>query len=253
MEKSSLSTPEINTLLVGKTRNFFKNRRKTKAVLGLSGGIDSALTLSFLVEALGKEHVTAILMPNEKITKQSNVFDAENFAKSLKINYFIVPIRDFVESFSKLPWKQSNVAEANLNARIRALILYSFANSFTALVAGTGNKSEFYLGYFTKHGDAAADFFLIGDLLKKQVREVAKFRGLPKEFLEKAPSAELWVDQEDEKELGFTYEVVDHVLPLILENREAEIPSDLKLNADRIKSIIEFTEHKREKPEIFLL
>ncbi|HZX20116.1 MAG TPA: NAD+ synthase [archaeon] len=233
--------------IVKKIQKFFSEQNKTKCVLGLSGGIDSALTLALLVKALGNKNITCILMPNTKITKNQSTNDAKKLAEKLGVRYFIVPIDEMLESF-QTPWKQSNTAKANLSARTRALLLYNYANSNNALVAGTGNKSEYYLGYFTKYGDAAADFFPIGNLLKKEVREISKELNLPKEFLEKAPSAELWEGQEDEKELGLTYAQIDELLPLILEKKK--IPASQKQAAEKIKKLIEATEHKRKSPLI---
>jgi len=212
-----MGSEEKEYRLISAIKNFFTEHGKNKVVLGLSGGIDSAVVLGLLVKSLGKENITVILMPNTLITKDSNTKDAENLAKKLGVKYFIVPINSQLDSFNELPWEQSKIAKANLNARTRAIILYNFSNSFDALVAGTGNKSEFYLGYFTKYGDAAADFSPIGSLLKKEVRELAKILELPQEFLEKMPSAELWENQEDEKELGISYNIIDELLPLILE------------------------------------
>ena len=243
-----MSFSENEKRLVSAIKNFFTEQKKTKVVLGLSGGIDSAVVLCLLVKALGTENVTAILMPNTLITKETNTQDAENLSKKLGVKYFIIPINSQLDSFKNLPWEQSKIAKANLNARVRALILYNFANSSNALVAGTGNKSEFYLGYFTKYGDAAADFSPIGSLLKKEVRKLAKELELPKGFLEKPPSAELWENQEDEKELGFSYEEIDELLPLILENKET--PTEKKELVKKIKSIIKETEHKRSQPKI---
>lgn len=233
--------------IVKAIKKFFTEQGKTKAVLGLSGGIDSALTLALLVKALGKENVTCVLMPNTKITKNQSTNDAKKLAEKLGVSYFIVPIDEMLDSF-QTPWKQNNAAKTNLSARTRALVLYNYANSNNALVAGTGNKSEYYLGYFTKYGDAAADFFPIGNLLKKEVRELAKELNIPKEFLEKTPSAELWEGQEDEKELGLSYAQIDELLPLILVGKK--IPNSQKQAADKIKKLIKATEHKRKTPLI---
>src|SRR3989344_1255844 len=158
-----MNAARIEKKLVAGIKSFFKKSGKTKAVLGLSGGIDSAVVLALLVRALGKDNVTAILMPNTAITKQQNIIDAENLATELGVSHFVIEIDDFLRTFAELPWAQNETAKANLNARVRALILYNFSNSNNALVAGTGNKSELYMGYFTKYGDAAADFFQIAD------------------------------------------------------------------------------------------
>ena len=132
-----MSFSENEKRLVSAIKNFFTEQKKTKVVLGLSGGIDSAVVLCLLVKALGTENVTAILMPNTLITKETNTQDAENLSKKLGVKYFIIPINSQLDSFKNLPWEQSKIAKANLNARVRALILYNFANSFSALVAVT--------------------------------------------------------------------------------------------------------------------
>ncbi len=229
--------------LIDEIKSFFQKQGKTKAVIGLSGGIDSAVVLALLCEALSPGRVTAILMPNTKTTKKTSTSDAENLAKKLKCNYFIVPIDKIINSFSELPWEQKPIAKANICARIRANILYNYANSFDSLVVGTGNKTEYYLGYFTKHGDGAADFSPIINLLKTEVRELAKELELSSCFLEKAPSAELWENQEDEKELGLTYETIDSLLPLILEGKKT--PTTQKDAVEKIKILISKSEHKR--------
>ena len=230
--------------IIAEIKSFFQKQGKEQAVIGLSGGIDSAVVLALLCEALSPQRVTAILMPNTKTTKKTSTSDAENLAKKLNCNYFLMPIDNIINSFSELPWEQKSISKANTCARIRANLLYNYANSFDSLVVGTGNKTEYYLGYFTKFGDGAADFFPIINLLKTEVRELAKELGLPSCFLEKAPSAELWENQEDEKELGLTYETIDSLLPLILEGKET--PASQKDAVEKIKELIKKSEHKRK-------
>ncbi len=246
-----MDAAKLEKNLVSGIKKFFSKRKKPKAVLGLSGGIDSAVVACLLAKALGKGNVAAILMPNSRLTLQANVEDAKSLAQSLGIKHFVVAIDEFLSPFHSLPWAQTKIAKANLNARVRAVILYNYANSNGALVSGTGNKSEFYMGYFTKYGDAAADFFPIGALLKKEVRSLAMQMNLPKEFLEKAPSAELWEGQEDEKEMGVTYEVLDELLPKVL--KKLKIPKGKEKIAQKISAAIKATGHKREKPEIIKL
>lgn len=237
--------------LVAGIRSFFRAAGKTKAVVGLSGGVDSAVVLSLLANALGKENVSALLMPNTLITKQQNVTDAGNLANLLGTKHYLIEIDDFLHAFYSLPWQQNEIARANLNARVRAVILYNYANSNNALVAGTGNKSEFHMGYFTKYGDGAADFFPIGALLKKDVLGLARRMNLPREFLEKAPSAELWKGQEDEKEMGLSYPVLDELLPfIILTGRKSKIPKRYKKIAQKIEAQLKATMHKRLTPPI---
>jgi NAD+ synthase len=232
-----------NTIILGIKKYFAENGSK-RAVLGLSGGIDSAVVLALLVKALGKENVTALIMPNTKITKMENILDAKNLAETFGVEYHVLPIDRKLEMFEQTPWKQNKIAEANLNARIRAVILYNYANSNNALVVGTGNKSEFYMGYFTKHGDAAADIFPIADLYKSQVKALAEYFKLPVQFLKKTPTAELWLGQEDEKELGITYEELDELLPLIIHKKKP--PRNKKNTIKKILTQIKATEHKRK-------
>ncbi|MEK6958128.1 MAG: NAD+ synthase [archaeon] len=249
-----METRELNAKLVKAIKTFFAEQGKTKVVLGLSGGIDSALVLSLLCEAIGRENVSALLMPNSEITKYSSTKDAEDFAKKLGVKYLVVPVDPVILAFSgSILWNQSEIAKANLNARIRAVLLYNYANSFDALVAGTGNKSEFYLGYFTKYGDAAADFFPIGSLLKTQVRALAAYGKLPKGFLEKVPSAELWKGQEDEKELGLAYEEIDALLPLLLGEKQGKIPAGKFAQAEKIRALMNASAHKRAAAKIITL
>ncbi len=238
----------IEKKLVSGIRKFFAEQGKSKAVLGLSGGIDSAVVLKLLCEALGSGNVTALLLPNTEITKQANVEDGRRLAEALGAKYFVFPIDGILERFEALPWQQNAVAKANLNARARALVLYNYANTNNCLVVGTGNKSEFYMGYFTKYGDGAADLFPIGGILKTEVRALGRHLGIPKEFLEKTPSAELWAGQEDEKEMGLTYEALDELLPPILEG--GKIPKGKEAVAKKISETIAATEHKRKPAEI---
>ena len=236
--------------LIANIKEFFSETGKTKAVLGLSGGIDSAVVLALLAKTIGPENVTGLLMPNGQITKRTSTSDAKMLCENLKVQYYVVPIGEFLAPFEKVAWPQNEIAKANLNARIRAVLLYNYANSNACLVAGTGNKSEFYLGYFTKYGDAAADFFPIGALLKKEVRELAVLLELPNEFLDKKPSAELWPGQEDEKELGLDYETIDSLLPIILKEKESEVPPVLEDATEKIRALIKASEHKRQQAKI---
>lgn len=239
----------IVQLLVKEIRLFFSNAKKKKAVLGLSGGIDSALCAALLVKALGKKNVCALLLPFEGISSEQNLADAKNLAKKLGITPFAVKINEFAEPYSGLPWKQSKAVKANLLARIRAAILYNFANSTDSLVCGTGNKSEILLGYFTKYGDAAADFFPIGGLYKSQVRELAAQIGLPKEFLGKAPTAELWVGQTDEGEIGVKYAEIDQILRQAVEGgktkRQIIAFGFPKKAVERVFFLMAASKHKR--------
>jgi len=239
-----MSSSKIDTI-VTKLKEFFNKAGFSKAVVGLSGGVDSALTAKLGVMALGKDNVTAILLPNEGMSSQHSKDDAEAFAKELGIEYHIISINEFIEPYDNLPWKGSDHAKMNIQARKRANILYHYANTHEALVLGTGNKTEETLGYFTKYGDGAVDVLPIGSLYKTEVWAIAKELGLPEAIINKVPSAELRPDHTDEDEIGMTYAKMDEILKKFEDGGEAETPNE-KMLYDRILE----NRHKSELPPV---
>jgi NAD+ synthase len=239
---------EVFEKLVAGLRNFMRQTGKTRAVLGLSGGVDSALTAKIAVEALDASNVTAILMPNEKLTNPQNMADAESWANALGIACETVVINPFFKAYDALHWEASTLADMNLNARVRATILYHWANTHDALVLGTGNKSELMLGYFTKYGDGAVDVEVIGSLYKTDVWKMAKAAGVPEVIYSKEPSAELHPGQTDEKEMGMSYKEADEVLRAI---EGGEHPTGKA--ADKVREMMTGATHKQAMPPSLLL
>lgn len=235
-------------ILVDRLKNFMTQTGRKRAVLGLSGGVDSALTLKIAVEALGQESVCAVLMPNETLTNPQNVMDAEEWARALGVHYFIVPILPFFDAYKALAWEPSVLADMNLNSRLRATILYHYANTHDALVLGTGNKTELKLGYFTKYGDGACDVEVIGDLYKTEVWAMSKAVGVPEAMVTKAPSAELMKGQTDEGEMGFTYKEADVILQAMDRGDKPE-----GAVADKIRKMMQAAQHKGSVPVSLLL
>jgi NAD+ synthase len=252
-----LNPNNTHTHLISQLKKYFKEAKFKHAVIGLSGGLDSAVTLKLLVDTLGPENVTALIMPEHGVTKDENTSHAKRLADFLRVRKFTIPINKYLLDLLQLPWQPSHLAQMNTKARARAIVLYNFANTNTALVVGTSNKSELALGYGTKHGDLAADIFPIGDLYKTGVYTLAEYLSLPDEIIKKAPTAELYKDQTDEQELGASYEQLD---PLLQKLEETDNQSDADLDAtsfglttpvlesilDRIKK----NKHKLESPYI---
>lgn len=233
--------------LVTEIRNYFKMNHFKKGVVGLSGGLDSAVVLEVMVESLGSNNVYALIMPEEGLTRQENIDDAVKLAKKLKIKYEIVGINPFLKSLHNITWKQSKIALMNTKARIRGVLLYNFANSKSALVVGTSNKSELLLGYFTKYGDGAVDFEVLGDLYKTEVFTLARLLKISDKIIKKKPSAELSIGQRDESELGGTYAKIDAILKKVEHNKKLNRKN--KLVKDVLKRIKD-NRHKGEMPYI---
>jgi len=203
---------KIHKQLISGLRKYFKGSGAARAVIGISGGVDSSLTLKLGVDALGAENVTAISMPENGISSTENSIHAKTLAEAMGVEFFTVPINQFLIPFNVTPWKSTSLASQNLKARIRMALLYHYANCKNALVLGTSNKSELLLGYGTKYGDLACDIEVLGDLYKEDVFALAGFVGLPPEIINKKPSAELYPDQTDEADLGGSYSEIDPIL-----------------------------------------
>ncbi|KKP36539.1 MAG: NAD+ synthetase, NAD+ synthase [Candidatus Peregrinibacteria bacterium GW2011_GWF2_33_10] len=242
---------QIYDTIISELKTYTKNCGILKGVIGLSGGIDSSLTLKLTVDALGPENVYGVLMPQRGLTQDENVYHAKELAKFFGVKYFEVAINNFFIEYSLLPWKQNEKAEMNTKARIRMTILYNLANSLNALMIGTSNKSEILLGYGTKYGDCACDILPIGDLLKTQVWALSKFLNLPDEIINKIPSAELKHGQTDENELGASYEKLDSILAKLPASKDDLINKGLDpILLNKVFNLIDNNAHKSKMPPI---
>lgn len=195
------------------TRTGFK-----RAVIGLSGGIDSALSCFLAAEALGAENVLAVRMPY-KTSSPDSLEHAQLVINATGVQALTLPITEMADPLiSRFP-EMDAMRRGNIMARMRMIVLYDQSAAFGGLVVGTGNKTEILLGYSTLYGDSACAINPIGDLYKTQVRQLSGDLGVPRPIIDKAPSADLWSGQTDEGELGFTYEEVDRLLYLLVDQR----------------------------------
>ena len=231
---------------VRKTANYFKKAGIRKAVFGLSAGLDSTITALLLIDALGKDNVFALIMPSRH-TKKRDIKDAIEFCEKQGISYKVCKIDKIVKEIESTGLAKTRLAKANIAARVRMILLYCYANSNNALVAGTGNKTELTLGYFTKYGDGAADIFPIASFYKTELFELAKLLGVPEKIIRKRPSAGLWKGQYDEKELGLSYREIDPILKLIEEKvSEKEIIKRFP-KTKRVLELVKANAHKRKQ------
>ncbi|HIQ03124.1 MAG TPA: NAD+ synthase [Desulfurococcales archaeon] len=227
-------------------------------VVGLSGGVDSSVTVTLCVRALGSSRVYGLIMPDTTVTPEVDVRDAIDLARKLNIRYDVIDIHPIYSSYAKHVPAYSDevvVANGNLRARIRMTILYYYANKFNYLVAGTGDRSEILIGYFTKYGDGGVDILPIGCLYKTQVRMLGEYLGLPKHIVYKPSSPRLWTGHEAEKELGMRYEDIDLVLYSIFDLNipPDDVPKVTGVDKSVVKRVLEMYErskHKRSLPPI---
>ena len=211
--------PELaRKILTGFIKSEINRAGFSRAVVGLSGGIDSALSCVLAAEALGPENVLAVRMPYKSSSTES-LEHAQMVIEQFKVQSETIEITDMVDALISRNPEMSNMRKGNIMARARMIILYDQSEDFKGLVVGTGNKTEILLGYSTLWGDSASALNPIGDLYKAQVRQLSRFLSVPSVIVDKAPSADLWAGQTDENELGFTYDNVDKLLFLLVDQR----------------------------------
>ena len=217
----AINTVSTEQLLAGFIHNEVHKVGFERVVVGLSGGIDSALAAFLAAKALGPENVLAVMMPYRSSSPES-LADARAVIDKMGIHSRVVEISEMADAFIAQSGADTNKRKGNIMARTRMVVPYDQSEDFGALVLGTSNKTELLLGYGTLYGDMASALNPLGDLYKTQVWALSEHMGVPEAIVNKPPTADLWVGQTDEGELGFTYREVDEVLFQLIDERYSE-------------------------------
>ena len=249
----NINTELVRKILTGFIRSEVTRVGFQRAIVGLSGGIDSAVSCALAAEALGAENVLAVRMPY-KSSSPDSLEDAEKTAACLKVRMETIEITAMVDPLIDREPGLSHLRKGNLMARARMIVLYDQSEVFKGLVIGTSNKTEILLGYTTMWGDMASALNPVGDLYKTQLRQLAAALQIPRSVLEKPPSADLWAGQTDEAELGLTYAEVDRLLYLLVDQRYT--PEDCveagfeRAFVDKVLTRVRRNQFKRMMPPI---
>lgn len=253
LPRLTINTDLARRILVLFLRDAVTKAGFERAVIGLSGGLDSALAAFLIAEALGPENVLALRMPY-RASSQDSLDDAQAVIDALGVRSDTVDITPMVDPLLARFPDAARVRQGNIMARMRMIVLFDQSAAFDALVIGTSNKTEFLLGYTTIYGDNAAAVQPIADLYKTQVRQLARALSLPPRVIEKPPSADLWAGQTDEADLGFTYEQADQLLYLLVDERysvdEAAAEGFERALVERVWRRVRLNHYKRTMPSV---
>jgi NAD+ synthase len=214
----TINTDTARQILTGFIQSEITRAGFSRAVINLSGGLDSTLSCYLAAEAMGAENVLAMRLPY-KTSSPDSLEHAQLVIDTLGVQSLTISITEMADGLIRQFPDMNRIRQGNIMARMRMVVLYDQSHAFNGLAVGTGNKTEVLLGYTTLYGDAASAINPLGDLYKTQARQLARAMGIPPVIIDKPPTADLWHGQTDEGELGFTYEDVDQLLYLLVDQR----------------------------------
>jgi NAD+ synthase len=247
----SIDSKDVATIIKEFIKTYVESSGCSSVVLGLSGGVDSAVCTVLCKEAMGKNNVQCVFLPDET-TPTLDQTHVKLFVKTFHVKCKEIEISPFVMLFQRALKQKKRITLANIKPRVRMILLYEYANETNSLVCGTSNKSEILVGYFTKYGDGGVDFQPLGDLYKTQVFQLAKYLKIPAPIIRKPPTAGLWVGQTDEKELRMNYQTLDKILyglELKMDVGEIQRLSQAsRTQIERIRIMRMKSQHKRRFP-----
>lgn len=254
MLATDLNLSSVRRRIVSFIKQQVEDSQAEGVVLGISGGIDSAVTAYLCVDALGSRRVMGLMMPDLRTTPEEDMRDAKLVASELCIETKEIDIAPIHKAYMKT-LEPNRLGEGNLRARIRMSLLYYQSNLMNRMVAGTGDRSELLLGYFTKYGDGGVDMLPIADLYKTEVRRLGEVLGINRRIIAKRSSPRLWAGHIAEDEIGATYEVVDEVFKLKFDEglTNSAIATRVKIPREKLDAILaknKASEHKRHMPDI---
>ena len=238
--------------IIGFIRDQLESAGLNDLIVGISGGIDSAITAALCVEAIGREKVHGFLLPY-RLSNAASLEDGKAVAIHLRLNSEIIDISPMVDAYiEKYIPDADRLRRGNRMARERMCVLFDQSAKYKGLVAGTGNKSELLTGYVTQHGDGACAFEPLGHLYKTEIFELAKLLKLPDIVITKPPTADLWEEQTDESEMGLTYKTLDEILYVLYEKKQSEKhlikKGFLQKDINRVIQLYRKSEFKRHLP-----
>jgi len=255
-----LNAEDVSSKLASFIREEVERSGLRGALVPVSGGIDSAVTLALSVRALGSERVRVLTLPERDITLERDIEDVMRLVRPLDVTcdtVEITPVMAVMREILPLYDPSDLVAFGNVKARVRMVIWYHYANSLGYMVIGSSNRTEWLTGYFTKYGDGGVDLMPLADLYKNQIRQLADYLDIPESIINKAPSAGFWPGQTDEGELGVDYDTLDLILHGMEEKMtDTAIASELNVDTSLVESIrsrVRNNEHKRRLPLILRL